>query len=45
MFLSYGDCWIRCRAEEFTICTPYERGFTYVSKIPGGCFAYLSSLF
>ena len=31
--------------EEFTICTPYERGFTYVSKIPGGCFADISSLF
>lgn len=45
MFLSYGDRWIRCGMEEFTVCNPDKRGFNYVSKISGGSFADIFSLF
>lgn len=31
--------------EEFTICSPYERGLNYVSKISSCCFTDISSLF
>ena len=30
---------------KFAICSSYERSFNYVSKISGGCFADISSLF
>ena len=39
LFANYKRLSLIHISEEFTICTPYERGFTYVSKIPGGCFA------